>query len=380
MTKPIASLSLDLDNKWSYMKTHGDAGWDSFPSYLDVCVPRFLEVLAQRDLKITVFVVGQDAALEKNHDALASISAAGHEIGNHSFHHEPWLHLYSREQINEELARAEEHIERVTGQLPVGFRGPGFSLSHDVLRVLKQRGYEYDCSTFPTFLGPLARLYYFLTARLDEQQKQERKKLFGTMGEGFRPLRPYAWDLSGAEPCATQISRNALASGSSNVKPDASAFRRMSSDDTLLEIPVTTMPWFKVPMHVSYLLYLDQFSRPLAMTYWRMALSLCRMSGVAPSLLLHPLDFLGRDDDRDLDFFPAMRSPSTRKVELVGKVIDEMARHYQIVPMREHAASITGREPEVRWPDTALPSIGNSRSKEVPTSDAARHEVAALRS
>ena len=31
MTKPIASLSLDLDNKWSYLKTHGDAGWDSFP-------------------------------------------------------------------------------------------------------------------------------------------------------------------------------------------------------------------------------------------------------------------------------------------------------------------------------------------------------------
>jgi peptidoglycan-N-acetylglucosamine deacetylase len=26
-SKPIASLSLDLDNKWSYMKTHGDPGW-----------------------------------------------------------------------------------------------------------------------------------------------------------------------------------------------------------------------------------------------------------------------------------------------------------------------------------------------------------------
>ncbi len=208
----------------------------------------------------------------------------------------------------------------MTGQLPVGFRGPGFSLSPDVLRVLKQRGYEYDCSTFPTFLGPLARLYYFLTARLDDQQKQERKKLFGTMGEGFRPLRPYFWNVVDA----------------SRVGVDSDA--RRVHHETLLEIPVTTMPWFKVPMHVSYLLYLDQFSRPLAMTYWRMALTLCRLSGVAPSLLLHPLDFLGRDDDRDLDFFPAMRSPSARKVELVGKVIDEMARHYQIVPMCEHAA------------------------------------------
>ena len=42
MTLPIASLSLDLDNKWSYLKTHGDPGWEGFPSYFDTVVPRFL--------------------------------------------------------------------------------------------------------------------------------------------------------------------------------------------------------------------------------------------------------------------------------------------------------------------------------------------------
>ena len=68
--KPIASLSLDLDNKWSYMKTHGDAGWESFPSYLDLLVPRVLAFLKERNLKITFFIVGQDAALEKNRDGI----------------------------------------------------------------------------------------------------------------------------------------------------------------------------------------------------------------------------------------------------------------------------------------------------------------------
>ncbi|HEX4778174.1 MAG TPA: polysaccharide deacetylase family protein, partial [Acidimicrobiia bacterium] len=86
--KKLASLSLDLDNQWSYMKTHGDAGWDSYPSYLDVVVPRVLDLLAARGLRITFFVVGQDAALDRNRDAIASLSAAGHEIGNHSFRHE----------------------------------------------------------------------------------------------------------------------------------------------------------------------------------------------------------------------------------------------------------------------------------------------------
>ncbi|MDQ3042129.1 MAG: hypothetical protein M3R11_07080 [Acidobacteriota bacterium] len=46
--KPIASLSLDLNNKWSYMKTHGDAGWETFPTYLDVGVPRTLQFFKER--------------------------------------------------------------------------------------------------------------------------------------------------------------------------------------------------------------------------------------------------------------------------------------------------------------------------------------------
>ena len=79
--KQIASLSLDLDNKWSYMKTHGDAGWEQFPSYLSRLVPRVLELLDRHELKITFFVVGQDAALPQNAEALRSIANLGHEIG-----------------------------------------------------------------------------------------------------------------------------------------------------------------------------------------------------------------------------------------------------------------------------------------------------------
>lgn len=307
MTKPVASLSLDLDNKWSYMKTHGDSGWESFPSYLDIVVPRFIDFLAKRDLNITVFVVGQDAVLPENRDALSLIPANGHEVGNHSFHHEPWLHLYSEEKIEEEFVRTEDALQNATGKTPVGFRGPGFSLSADVLKVLKRRGYQYDCSTFPTFLGPLARMYYFMTARLDPEEKEERKKLFGTFSEGFRPLKPYHWSVDTGQ---------------------------------LLEIPVTTMPLFKVPIHVSYLLYLDQFSRGLALTYWRMALTMCRLTRTAPSLLLHPLDFLGCDDDSDLGFFPAMRIESGPKLELVGRVIDLMTKHWSVGPMIEHARQI----------------------------------------
>jgi hypothetical protein len=307
MSKPIASLSLDLDNKWSYMKTHGDAGWDQYPTYLDRVVPRFLKVLRERELRMTVFVVGQDASRDENFEPLASISEAGHEIGNHSFKHEPWLHLYSEQELITELAQTEEHLERVTGQCPIGFRGPGFSFTPTLLQILVRRGYAYDGSTFPTFLGPLARMYYFLSTRLDKDQREERRELFGRFSEGFRPLRPFPWTFP---------------------------------EGQLMEIPVTTMPVFKTPIHASYILYLAQFSQLAAKSYWKMALTMCRLTGIAPSLLLHPLDFMGCDDDSDLAFFPAMGRPAEPKTQLVGWMIDEMAKHYDVRPMKDHAASL----------------------------------------
>ena len=272
VSKPSASLSLDLDNKWSYMKTHGDAGWEALPSYLDLVVPRVLRLLREKKLTITFFVVGLDAEQAENHQALRSIAADGHEIGNHSFHHEPWLHLYSPLQLETEIEKAEKSIELATGRRTVGFRGPGFSLSADLVHLLSRRGYLYDASTFPTFLGPLARAYYFMKSGFaSKEQKEQRSKLFGTMSEGLRPANAYRWQ--------TPTGR-------------------------LIEIPVTTMPGFKLPIHVSYLLYLSGFSPRLALLYFRIALVLCQITGTEPSLLLHPLDFLGGDDVPDLKLFP----------------------------------------------------------------------------
>ena len=79
--KPVSSISLDLDNQWSYMKTHGDSKWESYPSYLSWAVPRILEYLDARDLKITFFVVGKDATDAESAAAMRKIAEAGHEIG-----------------------------------------------------------------------------------------------------------------------------------------------------------------------------------------------------------------------------------------------------------------------------------------------------------
>ena len=69
-----------------------------------------------------------------------------------------------------------------------------------------------------------------------------------------------------------------------------------------------------------------------------MAMALCRLTGVGPSLLLHPLDFLGGDDEPDIAFFPGMRMPAAAKVAFVRDVLADFSRLYEVVPMGEHAA------------------------------------------
>jgi hypothetical protein len=307
MNKKLASISMDLDNKWSYLKTHGDPKWETFPSYLDTVAPRFLKLLGEIDQRITVFVIGQDAELKKNHTALRQISDAGHEIANHSFNHEPWLHLYTPQQLEQEFERSELAIETVTGQRTVGFRGPGFSLSDEVLKTLIRRGYAYDCTTFPTFLGPLARIYCFFKSKLSKKQKEDRKDLFGSWSDGFQPNKPFKW---------------------------------VSGNQTLVEIPVTTMPLFKVPIHATYLHFLAGVSPWLAKTYFWCALKLCRLTDVEPSFLLHPLDFLGCDDDPDLGFFPAMNQPAEKKLKLMVSCLAMLQANFDVMPIGEYASCI----------------------------------------
>ena len=327
--KPIASLSVDLDNQWSYMKTHGDRGWDSFPSYLDLVVPRILGLLEDLDLTVTFFIVGQDAALRKNQDALRAIAAAGHEIANHSFHHDPWIHLYTERAVEDELTLAEEHIERVTSQRPVGYRAPGYSLSNATLGALQRRGYLYDASTLPTFIGALARAYYFVSARLSDEEKDQRKALFGSFSDGFRPIRPYRWQIEGEDGAYA-----------------------------LIEIPVTTLPFFRIPFHFSYILHVAGFSVPLALMYFQSALTLCRMTGVQPSLLLHPLDFLGCDDLEGLDFFPAMNLTGETKALVVRKALTTLTKRFRVSTVKEHAL-ISHQSSEYR---SGLRSFGAGRT------------------
>lgn len=307
--KLLASISLDLDDQWSYMKVHGDQGWDKFPSYLDVVVPITLDALDRLGIKITFFVVGQDAAIKKNHAVLRSIVERGHEVANHSFHHESWLKTYSKEKVEQEIIIAEEAILEATGQRTNMFRGPGFSWSNDLLEVLEKRGYIFDASLLPTYISPLMRRYYFWKSKLTKEEKESRKELFGSFREGFYPLKPFTWQFNNKKK--------------------------------LMEIPVTTMPFFKIPFHQSYLLYISNVSIGLMKMYLRFSIFMCKVTRTQPSYLLHPLDLIGSNDVPALAFFPGMNIQSEKKLHIFETAMNIMKQHFELLPMGAFAKKVS---------------------------------------
>ena len=98
------------------------------------------------------------------------------------------------------------------------------------------------------------------------------------------------------------------------------------------------MPIFRAPFHVSYLLYLAQYSETIATLYFRWSLMLCKLFRLGPSLLLHPLDFLGGDEVESLNFFPAMNMSGVKKRAFVSKMLGIYAKQFDVQPMGKRTA------------------------------------------
>jgi peptidoglycan/xylan/chitin deacetylase (PgdA/CDA1 family) len=298
MIRSIASLSIDLDNKWAYLRAAGRHDWDRRPGYLPLVIDRIVETLGELDLPLTVFTVGRDLEKESDCEAIRSFDRLrAWEPANHSLNHLPWMHTLDSAEIADEIEITGERIEAITNRRPLGFRGPGFSCPNEVLRVLARNNYVYDASAFPTSIAPIARAAFLLKTDLKGEQRAQAKRLYGGFSSMLQPNRP---------------------------------FERRVDDARLWEIPVTVMPFVRTPIHFSYFTYLASFSTLVAKSYFRAALQLCRASGTAPSLLLHPPDFLGREDDTDMAYFPAMNMPREEKLSIVRWALRKLAESFDV--------------------------------------------------
>jgi peptidoglycan/xylan/chitin deacetylase (PgdA/CDA1 family) len=112
-SKPATWFSVNVDGPYIAMT------FDDGPS--PETTPRLLDILKQRNIKATFFMIGQNA--ERNPTIVKRILAEGHEIGNHSWTH-PQLSKLSDDRVTEEINKTQNAIKDASGYTPVLIRPP----------------------------------------------------------------------------------------------------------------------------------------------------------------------------------------------------------------------------------------------------------------
>ncbi|WNC14045.1 polysaccharide deacetylase family protein [Brevibacillus brevis] len=101
--------------------------------------PKILEVLHQNKVPATFFVLGSQ--VEKHPRVMQWISKAGHEIGNHGYHHYD-LNKLTEHEVYEDIKQGERAILKTTGILAQYYRPPGGVMTHDVMNAVQACGYD----------------------------------------------------------------------------------------------------------------------------------------------------------------------------------------------------------------------------------------------
>lgn len=117
---------------------------------MDENIERWIGITGAADTRSTCFVLGEFA--EKYPAATKKLHDAGHEIASHSYSHE-LIYRMTRQEFREQLKRATGVLGDITGEQPLGFRAPSWSVDDTrtpwFLEELASFGFRYDSSEFP---------------------------------------------------------------------------------------------------------------------------------------------------------------------------------------------------------------------------------------
>lgn len=142
-------ISIDYED-WlttSYYRSAVNSGNAHF--YLEKPTHHLLALLDKYDTYATFFVLGSVA---KNNPALIKLIASqGHEIASHGYSHMP-IGALGPVGFKKELIESNYILEDLCQQKILGFRAPFFSLNQSnawAIDILKEQGFKYDSSVFP---------------------------------------------------------------------------------------------------------------------------------------------------------------------------------------------------------------------------------------
>ena len=147
----VAALSVDLDEIHHYAAIHGlEAGeLGGERAIYRSALGRFESLFEELDVPATFFAVAEDAKVGLNGDRLRALVQPGHEVASHTLTHRYDLVRQSRAVMEVEVGESLEVLADATGERPVGFRAPGYTITDELFAVLAEFGLRYDSSVFP---------------------------------------------------------------------------------------------------------------------------------------------------------------------------------------------------------------------------------------
>jgi len=156
----LNALTVDVED-WYHICAVGDflptGNWDAYESRVNRNMERVLELLDRYDTKVTFFILGYVA--EKNPDLVRKVFDAGHEIATHGTFHQRLVDM-TPDEFREDLRRSVGVLEEITGERPIGYRAPEWTVVRETLwalDILVEEGFLYDSSTVPlTCMGDRA--------------------------------------------------------------------------------------------------------------------------------------------------------------------------------------------------------------------------------
>lgn len=129
-------------NRWQ-VDCHGRAcvalTFDDGPSPQDT--PRLLDILRDKQVHATFFVVGERA--QAHPEIVRRACDEGHLVGNHTWSHPSLFCFLTPSRLREEIEQGEDSIQKICGYRPHYFRSP-VGLRHPFLEpYLQDAGLEY---------------------------------------------------------------------------------------------------------------------------------------------------------------------------------------------------------------------------------------------
>lgn len=268
------------------------------PLVYQKALPRLLGIFERVGVRATFFVVGRDAA--ENAGLMRTIVDGGHEVASHSQTHPMSFGRLSEDEMRRELVESRTALEAAGGGSVIGFRAPNFDVDTRAVRILREAGYRYDASGYPTpLLFPVRTL-------LALKSKDPA---------GVFTLRAWPFTFE-REPFAWRVGEHAVH-----------------------EFPTSVTKWLRTPVYHTMRYYIGdgQFLSKL---------DALAAEGHTLSYPLHAVDALGFTEDRVnplLAGHPGMKWGLRRKLDVLEASLEQIASRFESLSFRDQLEIIGKR-------------------------------------